>query len=40
MTAIAWLLMMIGIGAVIEGFHGKTVWSGLNTLFSGQKTAQ
>jgi hypothetical protein len=37
MTAIAWALVMIGIGAIIEGYHGHTIWSALLDLFSGQQ---
>lgn len=34
MEAIGFLLILLGIGAVIEGFHGKTAWSSLNAYFS------
>jgi hypothetical protein len=40
MTAIAFLLIMIGIGAVIEGYHGNAIWSALVNLFQGQGTGQ
>lgn len=40
MSAIAWLLIMIGIGAVIDGYHGKGVWSSIANLFSGKKPNQ
>jgi len=40
MTAIAWLLVMIGIGAVIQGYHGHTVWSAITNLFQGKGTGQ
>jgi hypothetical protein len=32
--AIGWLLILIGIGAIIEGYHGHTLWSSLNSYFS------
>jgi hypothetical protein len=38
MTAIAWALIAIGIGAIIEGYHGHAIWSSLLDLFSGKKT--
>jgi hypothetical protein len=34
MEAIGWLLILIGIGAIIEGYHGHTLWSSLNSYFS------
>lgn len=38
MTAIAWALLMIGIGAIIEGYHGHAIWTTLVNLFTGSKT--
>jgi hypothetical protein len=31
--------MAIGIGAIIEGYHGHTIWSALLDLFSGKGTS-
>lgn len=39
MTAIAWALIVIGIGAMIEGWHGKTIWSDLVDFFEGKSTS-
>lgn len=39
MSAIAFLLIMIGIGAVIEGYHGHAVWTSIVNLFSGTPTS-
>lgn len=38
MTAIAWALVMIGIGAIIEGYHGHSIWLAMLDLFSGKQT--
>jgi hypothetical protein len=38
MTAIAWALVAIGIGAIIEGYHGHAIWTSLLDLFSGKTT--
>jgi hypothetical protein len=37
-TAIAFALVAIGIGAIIEGYHGHAIWTTMLTLFSGQPT--
>lgn len=29
MVAIGWLVIMLGIAAIIDGYHGKTLWSSL-----------
>lgn len=34
MTAIGWLLIMLGIGSIYEGWHGKTLWGAINQIFS------
>lgn len=31
MVPIGWLLIMLAIAAVIDGYHGKALWSSLNT---------
>jgi hypothetical protein len=36
MNAIAWVLIVIGIGAVIEGYHGHAIWTDILNLFSGK----
>jgi hypothetical protein len=36
MTAIAWALVAIGVGAIIEGYHGHAIWTSLLDLFSGK----
>lgn len=36
MTAIAFALVAIGIGAIIEGYHGHAIWQSLLDLFSGK----
>jgi len=36
MSAVAWALIVIGIGAVIEGYHGHAIWQDLLNLFSGK----
>lgn len=38
-TAIAFALVAIGIGAIIEGYHGHAIWQSLLDLFSGKSTA-
>lgn len=38
MTAIAFALLAIGIGAIIEGYHGHSIWTTLVTLFQGKAT--
>lgn len=38
MTAIAFALVAIGIGAIIEGWHGNTIWKSMLDLFSGKGT--
>lgn len=30
MVPIGWLIVMLGIAAIIDGFHGKTLWTSLN----------
>lgn len=40
MTAIGWLLIMVGIGAIIDGYHGHTIWSSINTWLLGSGKAQ
>lgn len=27
MVAIGWLIIMLGIAAIIDGYHGKAFWS-------------
>lgn len=36
MTAIGWLLIVIGIAAIITGYHGKGIWSAVNDFLKGQ----
>lgn len=38
MTAIAWALLAIGIGAIIEGYHGHAIWTTMLDLFSNKST--
>jgi hypothetical protein len=33
MTVIGYVLIMLGIGAIIEGWHGHSLWSSLTNLF-------
>lgn len=38
MTAVAWLLLVVGIGVIIEGWHGHTIWSDLLDFVEGKST--
>lgn len=38
MTAIAWALLAIGIGMIIEGWHHKTIWKDLVDFVEGKST--
>lgn len=38
MVPIGWLIIMLGIAAIIDGFHGKTLWTSLNSYLQSQGT--
>lgn len=37
MTPIAWVLFAVGVGAIIEGYHGHGIWQDILDLFSGKQ---
>lgn len=39
MTAIGWLLLLIGIGIIYEAWHGKNIWHDITDLLSGYTQA-
>lgn len=39
MVPIGWLIIMLGIAAIIDGFHSKALWSSLQAYIKAQPSA-
>lgn len=40
MVPIGWLIIMLGIAAIIDGYHGATLWKSLSTYLNTHGNTQ